>query len=174
MALIGCVSALIRRLVFTPEKLKGKSQLEGNVILLLIFTIDNFFVVESKEDQCILGAHRLQISLYGLSDNSVVAAYWLHMLAISVFLFLIPLSKHMHLVMAVPNVFFHDTGPAAQMRPLATDERGLAIPLEELDIDSFGVSTYTQYTWRQLIDGWSCTSCAGVRTFVQHTLQVRA
>ena len=39
MALIGCVSALIRRLVFTPEKLKGKSQLEGNVILLLIFTI---------------------------------------------------------------------------------------------------------------------------------------
>ena len=39
MALIGCVSALTRRVVFTPEKLKGKSQLEGNAILLLIFTI---------------------------------------------------------------------------------------------------------------------------------------
>ena len=46
------------------------------------------------------------------------------------------------------------------MRPLSTDEHGLAVPLEELDIDSFGVSTYTQFTWRQLIDGWSCTSCA--------------
>ena len=33
MALIGCVGALIRRLIFTPEKLKGKSQLEGNTIL---------------------------------------------------------------------------------------------------------------------------------------------
>ena len=120
MALIGCVSALIRRLVFTPEKLKGKSQLEGNVILLLIFTITTTsFMIESKEDPSAFWEPiGYQFSLYGLSDSTVVAAYWLHMLAISVFLFLIPLSKHMHLVMAVPNVFFHDTGPAAKMRPL--------------------------------------------------------
>ena len=38
-ALIGCFLALNRRVLFTPEKLKGKSQLEGNVILLLIMTI---------------------------------------------------------------------------------------------------------------------------------------
>ena len=31
-ALIGCFLALNRRVLFTPEKLKGKSQLEGNVI----------------------------------------------------------------------------------------------------------------------------------------------
>ena len=50
MALIGCVSALTRRVVFTPEKLKGKSQLEGNAILLLIFTITTTsFMVESAE-----------------------------------------------------------------------------------------------------------------------------
>ena len=29
IALIGCVAALTRRVAFTPEKLKGKSQLEG-------------------------------------------------------------------------------------------------------------------------------------------------
>jgi Fe-S oxidoreductase len=46
------------------------------------------------------------------------------------------------------------------MRPLAVGDDGKAVPLEDLDIDSFGVSTYTQYTWRQLIDSWSCTSCA--------------
>ena len=66
----------------------------------------------------------------------------------------------MHLVMAVPNVFFHDAGPKARMRPLATGDDGKAVPLEDLDIDSFGVSSYNQYSWRQLIDGWSCTSCA--------------
>ena len=38
-ALIGCFLALNRRVLFTPEKLKGKSQLEGNIILLLIMTI---------------------------------------------------------------------------------------------------------------------------------------
>ena len=39
MGLVGCVAALTRRVVFTPEKLKGKSQLEGNFILFLIMTI---------------------------------------------------------------------------------------------------------------------------------------
>ena len=162
MALIGCVSALVRRVAFTPEKLKGKSQLEGNAILLLIFTITTTsFMIESKEDPSPFWEPiGYQFSEFGLADRTVVVSYWLHMLAISVFLFLIPLSKHMHLVMAVPNVFFHDTGPAAKMRPLAMGDDGKAVPLEDLDIDSFGVSSYTQYTWRQLIDGWSCTSCA--------------
>ena len=46
LALIGCMAALIRRVIFTPEKLKGKSQLEGNFILILIMTITvtSFFV----------------------------------------------------------------------------------------------------------------------------------
>ena len=39
IAMIGCIAALLRRAVFTPEKLKGKSQLEGNFILVLIFII---------------------------------------------------------------------------------------------------------------------------------------
>jgi len=162
MALIGCIGALIRRVIFTPEKLKGKSQLEGNFILFLIFTITTTsFIVESNDDPDRfwepIGHFVYEI---GVSDGTVIFAYWMHMLAISIFLFLIPLSKHMHLVMAVPNVFFHDTGPVGKMRPLAVGENGKAVPLDELDIDSFGVSSYTQYTWRQLIDGWSCTSCA--------------
>ena len=162
MALIGCVAALIRRVVFTPEKLKGKSQFEGNVILFLIFSITvTSFVVESFH-----GPSRTWepighwVSGMDIADWTVVAAYWIHMLSICVFFVLIPLSKHMHLVMAVPNVFFHDVEPPGKMRPLAVGEDGKAVPLEDLDIDSFGVSTYTQYTWRQLIDGWSCTSCA--------------
>ncbi|MDP6985642.1 MAG: heterodisulfide reductase-related iron-sulfur binding cluster, partial [Candidatus Thalassarchaeaceae archaeon] len=158
----GCSAALIRRVVFTPEKLKGKSQLEGNTILLLIFTITTTsFVVESNDDPSPFWepiGHF--VSDFGVSDGTVIAAYWAHMVAISAFLFLIPLSKHMHLVMAVPNVFFHDTGPVGRMRPLDVGEDGRAVPLDDLDIDSFGVSTYSQYTWRQLIDGWSCTSCA--------------
>ena len=162
MAMIGCSAALIRRVVFTPEKLKGKSQLEGNTILLLIFTITTTsFVVESNDDPSSFWepiGHF--VSDFGVSDKTVIVAYWAHMVAISAFLFLIPLSKHMHLVMAVPNVFFHDTGPVGKMRPLDVGEDGKAIPLDDLDIDSFGVSSYSQYTWSQLIDGWSCTSCA--------------
>ena len=94
------------------------------------------------------------------STTLVVGAYWMHMLAISTFLFLIPLSKHMHLVMAFPNVFFHDMRPMGAMEPLARGEDGMAVSLDDLDIESFGTVNYTDLTWRNLIDGWACTSCA--------------
>ena len=164
IALIGCMAALLRRIVFTPEKLKGKSQLEGNVILLLIMTITvTSFFVEAGEAG--VSATWEPIGYWvaeSLSPSTVlvVASYWMHMLAISTFMFLIPLSKHMHLVMAFPNVFFHDMRPMATMEPLARGEDGKAVLLDDLDIESFGTVNYTDLTWRNLIDGWACTSCA--------------
>ena len=164
IALIGCMAALLRRIVFTPEKLKGKSQLEGNVILLLIMTITvTSFFVEAGEAG--VSATWEPIGYWvaeSLSPSTVlvVASYWMHMLAISTFMFLIPLSKHMHLVMALPNVFFHDMRPMATMEPLARGEDGKAVLLDDLDIESFGTVNYTDLTWRNLIDGWACTSCA--------------
>ena len=164
IALIGCVAALLRRVVFTPEKLKGKSQLEGNFILLLIMTITlTSFVVEAGETGVSSTWEPIGAWVASALEPStllVVASYWMHMLAISTFLFLIPLSKHMHLVMAFPNVFFHDMRPMATMEPLALGEDGKAVPLEDLDIESFGTVNYTDLTWRNLIDGWACTSCA--------------
>ena len=161
IALIGCTAALLRRAVFTPEKLKGKSQLEGNFILVLIMTITTTsFVVESAESPSAfwepLGHF---VAGLGLAEGVVVAAYWAHMVAICTFFVLIPVSKHMHLVMAFPNVFFYDTEPMAKMRPLAVNESGQAVPLEDLDIETFGVSSYEEFSWRQLIDGWACTTC---------------
>ncbi|DAC51818.1 MAG TPA: (Fe-S)-binding protein [Candidatus Thalassarchaeaceae archaeon] len=161
IALLGCIAAFLRRAVFTPEKLKGKSQLEGNFILFLIFTITTTcFIVESSETPSTtwepIGAW---VATFGLSDGVVIGSYWAHMLAICTFLVLIPISKHMHLVMAFPNVFFHDMNPMAKMLPLSVGDDGKAVPLEDLDIETFGVSQYSQLSWRQLIDGWACTTC---------------
>ena len=162
-ALIGCSAALLRRVVFTPEKLKGKSQLEGNVILLLIMTIcTTSYVIEAGH-----GADPFWEPIGSwvegiLAPTQLIlnVAFWAHMLAICTFLFLIPVSKHMHLVMALPNVFFFDTKPMAVMTPLEVSENGTAVPLEELTVETFGASSYTELTWRSLIDGWACTSCA--------------
>ena len=164
IAFVGCVLALIRRVIFTPEKLKGKSQLEGNVILLLIMTITTTsFVVEAGESTVSSTWEPIGYWVYATlapAASVVIAAYWAHMLAICVFLFLIPLSKHMHLVMAFPNVFFHDLRPMATMEPLARGDNGKAVLLDDLDVESFGAVNYTDFTWRDLIDGWACTSCA--------------
>ena len=164
IALIGCCAALLRRVVFTPEKLKGKSQLEGNFILVLIMTITlTSFMVEAGEAGVSSTWEPIGAWVADSMNPStvlVVASYWMHMLAISTFLFLIPLSKHMHLVMAFPNVFFHDMRPMATMEPLARGEDGKAVLLDDLDVESFGTVNYTDLTWRNLIDGWACTSCA--------------
>ena len=162
-ALLGCFLALNRRVLFTPEKLKGKSQLEGNVILLLIMTICvTSYIVEAGENPDptweMIGAW--VADTFSPSQGAINIAYWAHMVAICTFLFLIPLSKHMHLVMALPNVAFFDTEPMAKMRPLAMDESGSAVSLDDLELETFGASTFTQLTWRSLIDGWACTSCA--------------
>ena len=162
-ALLGCFLALNRRILFTPEKLKGKSQLEGNVILLLIMTIcTTSYVVEAGENPDptweMIGAW--VADTFAPSQGAINIAYWAHMVAICTFLFLIPLSKHMHLVMALPNVAFFDTEPMAKMRPLETDESGSAVALDDLELETFGASSFTQLTWRSLIDGWACTSCA--------------
>ena len=162
-ALLGCFLALNRRILFTPDKLKGKSQLEGNVILLLIMTICvTSYIVEAGENPDptweMIGAW--VADTFSPGQGAINIAYWAHMIAICTFLFLIPLSKHMHLVMALPNVAFFDTEPMAKMRPLAMDESGSAVSLEDLELETFGASTFTQLTWRSLIDGWACTSCA--------------
>ena len=162
-ALLGCFLALNRRILFTPEKLKGKSQLEGNFILFLIMTICvTSYIVEAGENPDptweMIGAW--VSDTFSPSQGTVNIAYWAHMVAICTFLFLIPLSKHMHLVMALPNVAFFDTEPMAKMRPLAVDESGSAVSLDDLELETFGASSFTQLTWRSLIDGWACTSCA--------------
>ena len=162
MAFFGCTAALTRRVAFTPEKLKGKSQLEGNVILLLIMTITlTSYIVEAGEE--LSGSEFIGIWVQDVmapTQGVVNLAYWAHMVAISTFLFLIPVSKHMHLVMALPNVFFHDLRPMGTMLPMATNEDGTAVGLDDLDLESFGAVNYTDLTWRSLIDGWACTSCA--------------
>ena len=64
----------------------------------------------------------------------------------------------MHLVMALPNVFFHDLRPMGTMLPLATKEDGTAVGLDDLDLESFGAVNYTDLTWRSLIDGYVCSN----------------
>ena len=110
MGLVGCVAALTRRVVFTPEKLKGKSQLEGNFILFLIMTITTTsFIVESGESPSStwepLG---YWFAEQGVTEGQVIAAYWAHMLAICTFFVLIPMSKH--ILGYGFYVFFYDTG----------------------------------------------------------------
>jgi Fe-S oxidoreductase len=165
-AMLGASAALFRRVVIRPEKLKHESQFEGNAILVTILTIcATAFIVEAGANpsstwEPIGYMVSGWIADIAFNDILVIYSYWLHMVCLAGFLVAIPASKHMHLVMAFPNVLFHDREGMAVMKPMATTEDGKAVLIDDLDIENFGAINYTDFSWRQLIDGWACTNCA--------------
>ncbi len=76
------------------------------------------------------------------------AGWWLHNCVILVFLNLLPLSKHFHIITSLPNVFF-----------IKTEPRGALSKMDLENATRFGTSYINQFTWKQVLDMYSCTEC---------------
>jgi Fe-S oxidoreductase len=75
-------------------------------------------------------------------------AWWMHNLVILIFLNLLPPSKHFHIITAIPNIFFSKLEPKGQLSK------------QDLENDArFGTSHIDQFTWKQVLDMFSCTEC---------------
>ena len=174
MAGIGILIALYRRLIVRPEKLKGTS-MEGVLILFAILGIVlTAFIVEAGymigenihynnwEPVGVLFAKQMESINTESLATIIDASYWIHMILIGLFLIEIPQTKHSHLIGTIPNVMFQDHEPMGTMLPLQTDDNNMAVKTDDLDFDNLtlGVNKFTDFTWRQLSDGWACTACA--------------
>lgn len=75
-------------------------------------------------------------------------AWWAHALALLIFLCYLPNSKHLHILTAIPNCFLKRLGqPNTQ-------------PREEFTLGAqFGVNSPERFTWKDLLDSFSCTEC---------------
>ena len=174
MATIGILIALYRRIIIRPAKLKGAS-IEGPLILLAILGIVlTAFIVEAGnmigeetkynpwEPIGVLFAKQMEGMDHDTIASMVDISYWLHMVLIGGFLIEIPQTKHSHLIGTIPNVMFQDHEPMGTMIPMQTNEKNEAVKTDDLDFDNLtlGVNKFTDFTWRQLSDGWACTACA--------------
>ena len=104
-------------------------------------------------------------ALDGLSPSSArtvsEVGWWLHNLTVLAFLCLLPLSKHFHIITAIPNVFFAKLPPRAIDRPLAVTHVPAA-PGSALDPSPeglVGVASLSDVSWKQVLDAFSCTEC---------------
>ena len=70
------------------------------------------------------------------------------MLAVLAFLVYIPSSKHLHIFVAIPNIYFRNLNPPGALHP---------IDLEHAE--HYGTSLVTQNSWKGLLDLYSCTEC---------------
>jgi len=77
--------------------------------------------------------------------------WWMHILIIFGFLNYLPYSKHLHVLTSIPNVFFANLEPKRNtIKPLN---------LEDENAESFGASDIEELSWKQILDGYSCTEC---------------
>jgi Fe-S oxidoreductase len=79
-------------------------------------------------------------------------AWWTHALLILGFGNYLPYSKHLHVIVSLPNTFLSNTsgpGVVGAMRPMDL----------ETETEVFGAADVTQLTWKNLLDGFACTEC---------------
>ncbi len=81
------------------------------------------------------------------------ANYWLHILIVVVFANYIPFGKHLHLIGAMPNIFFKKHDPKGALQAPDVD-------FENYAGESVGAANVEDLSWKQLLDSYACTECA--------------
>jgi Fe-S oxidoreductase len=76
--------------------------------------------------------------------------YWVHIGIVVFFANYIPFGKHLHLIGAMPNIFFKKHEPHGSLYP---------IDMEDPNAESFGVKNVEELSWKQLLDTYACTEC---------------
>jgi Fe-S oxidoreductase len=83
-----------------------------------------------------------------------IIAYYLHDLIFFSFLCFLPLGKHFHVITSLFNVYFLKLDKGS-IKPVKW-----GIGDEELDaLESFGVKTFEDFTWKHMLDFYSCADC---------------
>ncbi len=76
-------------------------------------------------------------------------AWWAHVITILAFAVYLPRTKHLHIVTTLPNVYFRKQSP-----------RGALDLIEDIENkEAFGAATVRDFSWKQLLDGYTCTEC---------------
>jgi Fe-S oxidoreductase len=78
---------------------------------------------------------------------------WWHSLIILAFLVYITYSKHLHIITSGFNVLFVSERPKGALKKMDIDIENMS------EDDTFGAGKITDLTWKQLLDGMTCTEC---------------
>lgn len=95
--------------------------------------------------------------LHGLSPGALTVlahlGFWTHVSLVLIFLNLLPISKHFHIITAIPNVFTQSLAPRGRL-PNVPDIEGKIERSETL-----GLARIDQLTWKGVLDLYTCTEC---------------
>jgi len=174
MVLVACVIAAYRRGIVKPERYKVPEKYghdhtgEAVFVLGLISTLmiaESLFeashVAASGHDVFLAPLSLVwfeELILSGASPKVLqtihILSYYVHDIVFFFFLCFLPMGKHFHVITSIFNVFFMrlDKGTTKPVRYDVSDEQ-----LD--DLESFGVKKLEDFTWKHLLDFYSCADC---------------
>ncbi|MEJ5244156.1 MAG: (Fe-S)-binding protein [Bacteroidota bacterium] len=161
LIIIAVVWALLRRYVMKVKRLQVEGeQLEAGFILMMIFVIVSSLLIENATailtstdaSNAFRPISAAIAPLFSPNSASTIheIAFWVHILFIFAFMNYLPYSKHLHVLTSVPNVFLGSLSPVNKLKPINFEAEG---------VEKFGVVDIEDLTWKQLLDGYTCTHC---------------
>jgi len=176
--LVACVVAAFRRGIIKPERYKVPAKYghdhtaEAVFVLGLIATLmisESLFEASHAAAEISKTGHSeflaplslvwifrglLMDASQGTLQGIHIAMYYIHDLTFFFFLCFLPMGKHFHVITSLFNVFFMriDKG---NIKPVK-----YGVSEEELDdLESFGVKKLEDFTWKHMLDFYSCADC---------------
>ena len=174
----------VRRIArFLNPEMKGWPKQDANYILYFEVVLMTLFLVMNATDssfQAMESGNAVSqfiapwFASFSESTIHLVerSAWWLHIVGILVFLNYLYYSKHLHILLAFPNVYFGSVTPKGQLDNMeaVTNEVKLmldptanpyAVPSGDTQSapDKFGASDVQDLNWLQLLNAYSCTEC---------------
>ncbi len=195
LAFIGTIAFLARRnLLKIPRlvksELNGWPKLDANLILIAEIILICFIFMMNGADEVLYsrgfshatdlndGSFNFSISkhlgpmIYGGMPTEGLhvierIGWWGHLLMVFGFLNYLPISKHLHVLLAFPNTYFSNLKPIGSFTNLfeVTDvvkpnfDPAYQPVLDPNAAIKFGVKDVTDLTWKNLLDAYSCTEC---------------
>ena len=201
LIIAACFIFIVRRYVvrptrFTAPEMKPSSRMDATVILIMIFFL---MISLLGMNAGYIHMHHSSIDYAGLypvgkwvanliaveSGNSMhldpprfyetfmIVNWWVHIILVLLFLNILPYSKHFHVIMAVPNVFFSRMEPKAKLGNMESITKEVKLmmdpnadpyaapPPEEAGAipEKFGIKDVDNVTWKHILDSYTCTEC---------------
>jgi heterodisulfide reductase subunit C len=194
LVLVACVIFLTRRNVirikrFLSPEMEGWPKTDANLILVVEILLMSAFLLMNVVDaqlQTIGSSHYPLVGSFaisgffdgvfeGYSESSLIvlerSLWWFHIIGIFAFLNYLPYSKHFHILLAFPNVFYSKLTPKGQFTNMEAVKKEVELmfdpnadpyaapPEPEGEPERFGAKDVQDLNWKQLMDAYTCTEC---------------
>jgi len=165
LVIVSCLLALARWYLVPPKRyfgpeITGHVRMDATLILSLILVImismfgtnATHMVLAGRMTGVRFASVQITALFHGTHDVSAwyTLFWWVHIIVVLGFLNYLPYSKHLHVFTSIPNVYFASLLPRGQLSKL---------DLEDESAEKFGAEDVRDLTWKQLLDGFTCTDC---------------